>query len=802
MNDKRDWKKIEAKWSEHWHNEQTFAVDLDRAAKPYYNLMMFPYPSAEGLHMGNMFSYIGSDIHGRFRRAQGCDVFEPFGFDAFGIHSENFALKVGRHPGEQIPENIIGFRRQMRRIGAMIDWSSEVSSTEPEYYRWTQWIFTKLYASGLAYQQDAPVNWCPACMTVLAAEQAAGGVCERCDTEVEQRQMRQWFFRITAYAQQLLDNLPEIDWSEITKGAQARWIGRSEGAAIRFAVEDSETAIEVFTTRPDTLWGATYLVLAPEHPLVAELAGDRAEVRAYIAAAKRQSTIERQIVEREKTGVFTGAYVLHPATGARLPIWIADYVLMGYGTGAIMAVPAHDARDWAFATRFGLEVVQVIDAGAVSIAGEVYAGTGRLINSGAFDGMEGAAAKTAIAAWLQEQGIGEAKVQYRLRDWCISRQRYWGTPIPIVHCDRCGTVPVPEQQLPVLLPHLQDFAPDGTGRSPLARSDEFVQTDCPQCGAAARRETDVCDNFLDSAWYFFRYPSAKDTTRVFDPERTRRWLPVDMYIGGNEHAVLHLMYTRFMTMALHNMGLIDFAEPFKCFRANGIIHKDGAKMSKSKGNVVNPDQYLDRYGADALRAYLMFAGNFQEGGDFRDTGIHGVERFLDRLWRYGMETNFARGKIEDAALLRLLHQKIAKVTDDLERLNYNTAIPALMELFNGLQEGQQHYRQALCTLLKLLAPFAPFIAQELWQQLGEKGQIIDAGWPEADPVLMQEAMVEWVVQINGKVRERMELAADLPQAAVEAAALAGERVGDWLAGKEIVKVVFVPRKLVNFVVKG
>ena len=792
-----DFAELERKWGEYWRVQGTYEIDIGTAAKPYYNLMMFPYPSAEGLHMGNVFSYIGSDIHGRFKRAQGYDVFEPMGFDAFGIHSENFALKTGKHPAELIPANIVNFRRQLQRTGAMLCWDYEVDSTAPDYYRWTQWVFVQLFKNGLAYQKLAPVNWCPQCNTVLAAEQAAGGSCERCDTLVEQRPMRQWFLRTSNYAQRLLDNLQWIDWSQITKTAQERWIGRSEGASISFAVCEEDAEIEVFTTRPDTLFGATYLVLAPEHPLVAQItnAAQQGDVQAYVEKARQRTAVERQAAGA-KTGFFSGAYARQPLTREKIPIWVADYVLMDYGTGAIMAVPAHDERDADFARAYDLRVVPVIDGGSDEV---VYSGEGKLINSGIYNRLDSEEAKRRIVDDLVARGCGERQVQYRLRDWCISRQRYWGPPIPIVHCAHCGPVPVSEADLPVVLPILDDFAPDGSGRSPLARVADFVAVHCPQCGAAAERETDVSDNFLDSAWYFFRYPSAKKKEVAFDAELTAKWLPVDMYIGGNEHAVLHLMYTRFLTMAFKDMGLIDFDEPFKKFRANGMIVKDGAKMSKSRGNIISPDEYLDRFGADALRTYLMFAGNFQEGGDFRDGGIHGVARFLERVWRYGVESDFVEGGIQDTQVLRLLHQKIDKITRDLEELHYNTAVAALMELLKGLQECSLHYREAVCVFLQLLAPFAPFISQELWQRLGCEGMVCAAPWPIADAELMREETIEWVVQINGKVRDRLQFAAAAAPDVIEEAVLARERVCEWTRGKKIEKVVVVPGKLVNVV---
>ena len=802
MTEKYEHQSVEEKWMQRWRRERPHAVDLEKAECPYYNLMMFPYPSAEGLHIGNLFPYVGSDIHGRFKRAQGYDVFEPMGFDAFGMHSENYALKVNRHPADLTPENVAHFRRQLQRIGTILDWEHEVDTTDPAYYRWTQWIFVQLFRAGLVYQKEAPVNWCPSCRTVLAAEQAAGGLCERCDAQVEQKAMRQWFVRTTAYAQQLLDNLEWIDWSAVTTSAQERWIGRSEGAEIVFPVAATEEQIQVFTTRPDTLWGATYVVLAPEHALVERITAPqhRAQVRAYVESTRQKSVGERQDADREKTGVSTGAHAVHPATDERIPVWIADYVLTGYGTGAIMAVPAHDGRDLEFARHFDLPIIEVVrpDAGQHP-PDEAYTGEGTLVDSGPFSGVASTEARDKIAAWLQQRDRGRPTINYRLRDWCISRQRYWGPPIPIIHCDTCGAVPVPEADLPVLLPAFEDFAPDGSGESPLARAADFVDTECAQCGGAARRETDVSDNFLDSAWYFFRYPSAHRPDVVFDRERTRKWLPVDMYIGGNEHAVLHLMYTRFLTMAFKDLGLIDFEEPFIRFRANGMIVKDGSKMSKSRGNVINPDTYLDQYGADTLRMYLMFSGNFRDGGDFRDQGIAGTRRFLERIWRYANETEFVDGEVE-GTLVGLLHRQIHKVTQDLETLNYNTAVAALMELFNGLQVQKRHYRQAVRVLLQLLSPFAPFIAQELWERLGEEGWIGSAPWPQCDEDLMREETITLVVQVNGKVRDRLELPADTPQKEVEEAVFARERIDECIAGKQVVKTIFVPDKLMNIVV--
>ncbi len=794
---------VEAKWQRLWEERGTNRVDLAAARRPYYNLMMFPYPSAEGLHVGHAFAFPGADIHGRFRRLQGYDVFEPIGFDAFGIHSENYALKIGAHPAELIPRTIANFRRQLRRLGLMLDWDHVVDTTDPKYYRWTQWIFLKLYHFGLAERKKAPVNWCPACHTVLANEQVIDGYCERHpDVAVEQRFTEQWFFKITRYAERLLKNLDWIDWSETTKTAQRNWIGRSEGAAIDFPLaHDPARKIRVFTTRPDTVFGATYMVLAPEHPLVSEITTpeQRAAVDAYVERTVKMDLVRRRSV-RDKTGVFTGAYAINPATEQRIPIWIADYVLAEYGTGAIMAVPAHDQRDYEFARAFALPIVTVIEPLGDTPAepDAAYEGPGRLVNSGPFTGLDSEAAKRAITQWLAERGVGEARVEYRLHDWCISRQRYWGPPIPIIYCDSCGIVPVPEQDLPVLLPYVENFRPDESGIAPLARVKEFYEVPCPRCHRRARRETDVSDTFLDSAWYFLRYPSTHRDDVPFDPDLTRKWLPVDMYIGGNEHAVLHLMYTRFITMALHDMGLLPFEEPFKKFRAHGLITKDGAKMSKSRGNVVNPDQYIERYGADVFRTYMMFLGPYTEGGDFRDEGIAGVQRFFEGVWRAVRQ--FDPQAESGPELRRSVHRTIAKVQQDLEELRYNTAIAALMSLLNDIRRHGPADRWVLESLVLMLAPFAPHLAEELWEALGHTDSIFRAQWPRYDPAALVEETVELAVQVNGKVRARLTVPRGAPEEEVLRLALALPAVQAHVGGKTIRKQLVVPGRLVSFVV--
>ena len=806
---------IEHKWQTRWRERGTNATDLAGGDRPFYALMMFPYPSAEGLHVGNLFAFTGNDIYGRFHRLRGHTVFEPLGYDAFGIHSENYALKIGRHPADLIPKNIANFRRQLERAGLMVDWRYSVSTTDPGYYKWTQWIFLQLLSRGLAYKKKAAVNWCPKDKTVLANEQVVGGACERCGTMVEQRFLEQWFFEITKYAGRLLANLDHIDWSETTKTAQRNWIGRSEGAELTFEVlppneprpghaSAEQPRISVFTTRADTIYGASYLVLAPEHPLVMALATDsrKAEVEAYRTRSAKQDLVARKVT-KEKTGVFTGAYARNPATGQPIPIWIADYVLMEYGTGAIMAVPGHDERDFEFAQVFGLPIPRVVAAEGEAADAPLSAAFvenegGRIVNSGRLDGMTVEDGKRAAVEWLESMGAGKKVINYRLHDWCISRQRYWGPPIPVIYCDACGLQPVPEADLPVLLPSIADFTPDDSGISPLARHDEWYHVPCPECGEQARRETDVSDTFLDSAWYFLRYPSADRDDVPFDPALTKKWLPVDSYIGGNEHAVLHLLYSRFITMVLHDAGHIDFEEPFTKFRAHGHIVRDGAKMSKTKGNIVNPDDLIEEWGADAFRTYLMFLGPYEEGGDYRDRGISGVKRFLDRLW-----SSVASARTDgapDDAVMRKLHQTIRKVGDDIPRLSYNTAIAAMMEYINAVRAHERTpHRAEIEPLVQLVSPFAPHIAEELWERLGHDGSVMDAGWPAFDPALATEETIEVAVQVNGKTRGKVRVAKDADQATVMAAARADAQIAKFITG-DPKKVIFVPGRLINIVV--
>ncbi len=810
--DRYDATPIEQKWRTRWEESGLYRTDLTLTTghPKFYNLMEFPYPSAEGLHIGHVYTYGGADTNGRFQRMNGHEVFEPMGFDAFGIHSENYALKIDTNPMRLTAQTTRRYREdQLSRIGAMFDWEHSVDTSQPAYYRWTQWLFLQLYKAGLAVRKKAAVNWCPKDLTVLANEQVIDGRCERCGTLVVQRELTQWFFTITGYADRLLHNLETLDWPEESKRRQSYWIGRSEGAELIFAVAGAEpgdtapgTPIPVFTTRPDTVFGATYVVLAPEHPLVEGIttATQRAAVQDYIERARNETEIERTNVEREKTGVFTGAYAVNPATNARVPIWIADYVLVQYGTGAIMAVPGHDERDYAFARRFDLPIVEVV-ASETGIADAAYTGPGTIINSGHFDGLPVDEAKRAIVAWLAERGNAQPRVTYRLRDWLISRQRYWGPPIPIIYCPKDGIVPVPEDQLPVLLPEVEDFHPTGTGKSPLASVPSFVNTTCPICGGPAERETDVSDTFLDSSWYFLRYPCTEWDDRPFDRARLEQWLPVDMYFGGKEHVVMHHLYARFVTMVLHDMGYLPFEEPFTRLRLHGFVTKDGAKMSKSRGNVINPDEYIARIGADAFRAYLLFMGPFDQDNDFRDMNLVGVTRYVDRVWRLVTEPAPTGGA---GVEMRPLHQAIKRVTKELNEYQYHTAIAALMEFGNWIGANREaftaaQYGEALRVLTLMLAPVMPFLAEELWERQGGTYSVHQQAWPTWDEELAKEPEIVIPVQVNGKVRDRLTVAPGTDEATLRAQALASPRVQEHLNGREPQKVIVVPDRLVNIV---
>lgn len=804
-----DFTAIEAKWSRSWEESRAHQTDLSAARRPYYNLMMFPYPSAEGLHIGNMYPYVGSDVQGRWRAMQGYDVFEPIGFDAFGIHSENFAIKQGVHPRELTARNVGHFRQQLRRIGNRFDWSHEISTSDPTYYRWTQWIFVQLLKAGLAERRRGLVNWCPHDKTVLADEQVIAGRCERCGTLVERKALDQWYLKITRFADRLLDNLDGLDWSERVKAAQRHWIGRSAGAELRFAVHERRgMTLDVFTSRPDTVFGVTFLALAADHPAVDELVDDdhRAEVEAVRRQAARDQRPSWSGGETPTGGAFTGAYVVHPLAGERVPIWVADYVVGDYGTGAIMGVPAHDARDWAFAAAHGIPVKTVVvppatgAASAISTGTVAYTGEGIVVDSGELTGLSTEDARRRIITMAQERGVGREAVRYHLRDWLISRQRYWGPPIPVIYCPTHGAVPVPEEQLPVLLPPMEGYRPVATGASPLADVPEFVNTTCPVCGEPARRETDVSDNSLDSAWYYLRYPSSGDQDHPWDRAQTRRWLPVDMYVGGAEHSVLHMLYARFIAMALHDLGHLDFDEPFVRFRANGMITRDGAKMSKSKGNVVAPDEYISRYGADAFRTYMLFMGQYEVGGDFSDRGLGGVVRFLNRAWAFVTgAAPVAKAGEPSAQRRRALNAVIRRVTADIEALKYNTAIASLMGYLHELEAVRDVARREVRTFLLLLAPFAPFITEDLWHRSGESASIHTRAWPTPGGDESAET-VTLVVQVNGRLRDRVAIPADAAADDIERQVLALAGVRRFVDGRAVRRIVHVPGKLVNLVV--
>ncbi|MBO8128286.1 MAG: leucine--tRNA ligase [Peptococcaceae bacterium] len=824
MEERYHFNRIEEKWRKAWDVADLYAVP-DKSNRPkYYCLEMFPYPSGK-LHMGHVRNYAIGDVVARFKTMQGYDVLHPMGWDAFGLPAENAAIKHGIHPAKWTQENIDAMRSQLKQMGISYDWNREVATCHPGYYRWTQWLFLQFYKQGLAYKRKAPVNWCPSCATVLANEQVVQGACERCKTTVERRELEQWNLRITKYADKLLQDLDKLSgWPEKVRIMQKNWIGRSEGAEITFPVVDSDEKITVFTTRPDTLFGVTYMVLAPEHPLVKKLTAPdlREAVEQFVQKARRMSEIDRTSGEGEKEGLFIGTYCTNPLNGDKIPIYIANYVLLEYGTGCVMGVPAHDQRDFEFATKYRLPIKVVIqpegeklDSAAMT---EAYTGPGVLDNSGPFNGMPNDEAIGAVTRTLEEQGIGRHRVTFRLRDWLISRQRYWGAPIPIIYCDRCGTVPVPEEDLPVTLPFDVDFKP--TGQSPLVECKEFVQTTCPSCGGEARRETDTMDTFIDSSWYYLRYISPRNEEKPWDVELAGQWMPVDQYIGGVEHAILHLLYSRFFTKFLYDINLINVDEPFQNLLTQGMVLKDGAKMSKSKGNVVSPEDILAEYGADTTRLFILFAAPPERDLEWSDQGVEGAYRFLQRVWRLvaSVADEFKDApepsdKVVGAhrAMRRVTHQTIQKVTEDIEkRFQFNTAISAIMELVNALYQYRDLpqvdrdpavLREAVEKLLLLLAPFAPFITEELWEMTGHTTSIHRQPWPEYDPAQVVEEEITIVVQVNGKVRDRMVVPADIGRKQMEEKALGLEKIKQLVEGKKVIKVITVPKKLVNVVVK-
>jgi len=817
---------VEKKWQQRWEERGAFQVTEDPEKQKYYCLVMFPYPSGK-LHMGHVRNYAIGDVLARFFKMQGFNVLHPMGWDAFGLPAENAAIKNRIPPAKWTWDNINSMRSQLKSLGLSYDWSREVATCHPDYYRFTQWLFLQLYHHNLAYKKKQAVNWCPSCATVLANEQVVAGRCERCDTEVEKKDLEQWFFRITAYADRLLEDLEKIPgWPDKVKLMQTNWIGRSVGAEVRFTAENGKE-IKIFTTRPDTIFGVTYMVLAPEHPLVEELIKDKPEagkVREFIARVKKQSEIERTSAEGEKEGVFTGAYAINPISKEKIPIWVANYVLMEYGTGAVMGVPAHDQRDLEFARKYQLPVKVVIqplgrDMDAATME-EAYSEPGIMVNSGEFDGMDSELARLKIIEYMKEKGLGEEKVNYRLRDWLISRQRYWGAPIPIIYCDHCGIVPVPEKDLPVLLPENVAFEP--TGESPLLKADSFINTTCPQCGAPARRETDTMDTFVCSSWYFLRYCSPHEDQRPFDPEKVAYWMPVDQYIGGVEHAILHLMYSRFITKVLYDLNLVPVDEPFTNLLTQGMVLKDGFKMSKSKGNVVSPEEIIENYGADTARLFILFAAPPERDLDWSDQGVEGAYRFINRVWRLvqrvapevreRMEWDVASLSSAEKDLRRVVHRTIQRVEDDIKtRFNFNTAVSAIMELTNalyhyveGIEQEQWHkgvLSEGLTTLALLLAPFTPHFAEEIWEVLGNEGSVHEQQWPQVDREALKEEEITIVVQINGRVRDHIQVPVGLDNKGMEEAVLSQPKVVNLIQDKELVKVICVPNKLVNLVVR-
>jgi leucyl-tRNA synthetase len=806
-------REIEKRWQQRWAADHIYEVGEDSKLPKFYALTMFPYTSGD-LHIGHWYAMAPSDVYARFKRMRGYNVLHPMGFDAFGLPAENAAISHGIHPYQWTMRNVENMRRQLRSMGAIYDWNREVVTCLPDYYKWTQWFFLKFYHAGLAYRAEAPVNWCPKCQTVLANEQVVGeGLCERCSTPVIKRELEQWFFRITKYAEELLDHSC-LNWPERIKIMQKHWVGKSEGAEISFRLEHKSVGqkeIRVFTTRPDTIFGVTFFLLAPEHPLVSQLTTPehKAEVDEYIAWCRQQTEYERVALGREKTGVFLGSYVINPMNGERIPIWIADYVLPTYGTGAVMAVPAHDQRDLEFARKFRLPVRTVIDPPGWT-GGELmeaYTESGTMVNSGEFSGLPSEQGYGAICTLLEEKGWGKRSVLYRLRDWLISRQRYWGAPIPIIYCDKCGIVPVPEEDLPVLLPLDAEFKP--TGESPLKYCQSFLNTTCPKCSGPARRETDTMDTFMCSSWYFLRYTSPETRNVPFDTAKVKYWLPVDLYTGGAEHAVMHLFYARFFIKTLRDIGLVDFDEPFTSLFNQGTIIYRGDKMSKSRGNVIAPDEYVDELGADAVRGYLMFIGPWDLGGEWNDRGIIGVSRWLIRVWSL-VTTDYTSNIIDPEAekeFLHLTHKTIKKVTADLEKFRFNTMLASLMEYSNYVAKVKESrvvsdslWREAISYFLLLLAPTAPHLAEELWERTGYPYSIHNQPWPEYDEELAKEEEITLVIQVNGKLRDKVLVPASISEVDAKELALARERVKAYIDGKKLTTVIYVPKRVVNIVV--
>jgi leucyl-tRNA synthetase len=827
MSSKYPFETIEPKWQRYWKDHKTFRavedpkVPVERRA---YILDMFPYPSAQGLHVGHPEGYTATDIYSRYLRMNGYNVLHPMGFDSFGLPAENYAIKTGTHPKATTEDNIDRFRKQIQSLGFSYDWDRELSTCQADYYQWTQWIFLQLFRRGLAYEAEAPINWCPSCKTGLANEEVKDGKCDRCGSEVTRKRIRQWILKITAYADRLLSDLDGLEWPESIKQMQRNWIGRSEGANVRFKLDGRSEEIEIFTTRADTLFGATYMVLSPEHSLVERITTDaqKASVMAYVEAASKKSDLERTDLAKDKTGVFTGAYAINPVNGAKIPVWISDYVLISYGFGAIMAVPAHDERDWEFAKKFGLPIVEVV---APSHSPEAKAAVearadgkpegappvldtpaecthedGVAVNSGAFNGLPTRDAMREVVAMLAGKGIGESTVNFKLRDWIFSRQRYWGEPIPLVHCPKCGIVPLEEKDLPLRLPDVKSYTPTGTGESPLAAIESWVNTTCPKCGGPAKRETNTMPQWAGSSWYFLRYLDPKNGQALASKDKVDYWMPVNLYVGGAEHAVLHLLYARFWHKVLFDMGLVNTNEPFQRLINQGmILGENGVKMSKSLGNVINPDDIVREYGADSMRVYEMFMGPLEVSKPWNTKGLVGMNRFLERVWRLA-EKPLDGGTPPDS-LVKLLHKTIRKVTNDTATLNFNTAISQMMIFINEITGEERLYRSLWEPFVLMLSPFAPHLGEELWEKLGHGSSIAYQPWPKWDEALCVDEEVTVVVQVNGKLREKLQVAKDMGEEELKALALSKPKVQEFIGGKDIAKVIVVPGKLVSVVTK-
>jgi len=794
---------IEPKWQRYWEENKLYlAEDFSKKPKKYI-LIEFPYPSGEGLHVGHVRSYSALDAVARKKRMEGYNVLYPIGWDAFGLPTENHAIKTGIHPQVATEKNIANFKRQLKSLGLSFDWSREIDTTDPKYYKWTQWIFLKLFEKGLAYQAEIPINWCPQCKIGLANEEVVGGACERCGATVGKKVLKQWMLKITTYADRLIEDLDKVDYLEKIKAQQIEWIGKSYGTTVKFQVLNSEFQIEVFTTRADTLFGVTAVVLAPEHPLVEKLITkeNKEKVKKYIEEAKKKSDFEREKLEKEKTGVFTGSYCLNPVNKEKIPIWVGDYVIATYGGGAVMMVPAHDYRDYDFAKKYGLEIREVISGGDISK--DAYVDYGTLINSGQFTGLESKEAIKKITEWLEKNNLGRKTIQYKLRDWVFSRQHYWGEPIPIIHCKSCGAVPVPEKDLPVELPYVEKYQPTGTGESPLSAISNWVNTKCPKCGGAAKRETDTMPNWAGSNWYYMRYCDSQNDREMADSRKLKYWLPVDWYNGGMEHTTLHLLYSRFIYKFLFDIGVAPTLEPYQKRTSHGIVlAEDGRKMSKSFGNVVNPDDVVKKYGADTLRVYEMFMGPFDQAISWSTQGVKGVSRFLEKVWRLVLEfSENKKDKIDGPIILKALHKLNKKIDEELEVMKFNTIIAAFMEFINLAQKHKEEVgKEVIEKFLILLSPFAPHLTEELWQRLGRKSSITLEKWPEPNPEFLKEETIALIIQVNGKVRDKIKVKSDISEKEAKELAISQEKIKNWIGDKEIKKVVFIPGKLINIVI--